>query len=167
MWQYLGLALYYHFYIEHFSHIGSTTYPHTKECSISLDCSLSTSIHNFKRKTSTTTISSVSFVSQPVGGVCRCQYVGTHILGHLKSIYLFDHLFPVKENQAQNDEGWKVKTLKGTVTIEISNEKGYCKVVHNNCIHHSILPLDSSNAVNSCNTNVTKTWNMSQTDLWQ
>ena len=34
--------------------------------------------------------------------------------------------------------GWKVKTLKGTVNIEISNEKGHCKVVHINCVQHRI-----------------------------
>ena len=53
--------------------------------------------------------------------------------------------------------GWKVNALRGTVIIEISNEKGHSKVVHINCIQHYIQPPDNLSIVNRPTTNVMET----------
>ena len=59
--------------------------------------------------------------------------------------------------------GWKVKALRGTVNIEISNEKGHRKVIHINRVQHRIQPPDNSSIVNRPTTNVMETWSPPQT----
>ena len=60
--------------------------------------------------------------------------------------------------------GWKVKALRGTVNIEISNEKGHRKVVHINRVQHRIQPPDNSSIVNRPTTNERETWSPPQTE---
>ena len=50
-----------------------------------------------------------------------------------------------------------MNALRGTVIIEISNEKGHSKVVHINCIQHYIQPPDNLSIVNRPTTNVMET----------
>ena len=57
-----------------------------------------------------------------------------------------------------------MKALKGIVNIEISNEKGHCKVVHINCVQHRIQPPDITSTANRPTSNMMKTWNPLQTE---
>ena len=64
--------------------------------------------------------------------------------------------------------GWKVRGVKSEVTIQISNEKDHCKVVHVNRLQHRIQPSDTGTCVPTHN--ATRIWHPPQTDhtvIWE
>ena len=60
--------------------------------------------------------------------------------------------------------GWKVRALKSNVSIQISDEKGHCKVVHVNRLQHCIQPPAPDTVACDPISYTARTWNPPQTD---